>query len=103
MHADLTADHFLVEDGRITGLVDLADAFVGPWTYELAAPACFTVIGDPDAQRALLAGMGRSPSPELGHAVRAWAVLHRYGHVARMMKAAGHDDLDAWLAAVWSA
>lgn len=103
MHADLTADHFLVEDGRISGLVDFADAFVGPSTYELAAPACFTVFGDPDAQRALLAGMGRTPSPELGRAVRAWAVLHRYGHLARMMARAGFTDLDRWLDAVWSA
>jgi hygromycin-B 7''-O-kinase len=103
LHADLTGDHFLVEEGRVTGLIDFADAFVGPWTYELAAPACFTVFGDPEAQRALLAGMGRRPTPELGRAVRAWAVLHRYGHVARMAARRGHATLAPWLDAVWSA
>jgi hygromycin-B 7''-O-kinase len=103
MHADLTSDHFLVEDGRITGLIDFADAFVGPWVYELAAPACFTVTGDPDAQRALLGGMGRAPSPDLGLAVQAWAVLHRYAHLAAMMTRSGHTTLEPWLGAVWSA
>lgn len=103
LHADLTADHFLVEGERITGLIDFADAFVGPWTYELAAPASFTVTGDPDAQRALLDGMGRAPGPELTRAVRAWALLHRYAHVAARMRDTGHTALDAWLEEVWSA
>lgn len=100
LHADLTSDHFLVVGGRISGLIDFADAFVGPWTYELAAPACFTVRGDRDAQRALLSGMGR-PDTSMGPVVRAWAVLHRYAHVATMMQRSGHTDLEDWLQTVW--
>jgi hypothetical protein len=33
MRADLTADNILVQDGRLAGFIDLADAFVAPvWT-----------------------------------------------------------------------
>jgi len=101
LHADLTDDHVLVTDGAITGLIDFADAFVGPWTYELAAPACFLTRGDDAARDALLAGRGVEPGAEVARAVRAWAVLHRYAHVAIMMERAGHATLATWLHDVW--
>ena len=101
LHADLTDDHFLVEGTRVTGVIDFADAFVGPWTYELAAPACFVTRGDVRAQAALLEGYGVAPSRDLCRAIRAWAVLHRYGHVAIMMRRSGIASFGDWLDAVW--
>ena len=65
LHADLTADNILVHQGRLAGFIDFADAFVGPWTYELAATSCFVTQGDRRSQRALLAGRGVPATPEL--------------------------------------
>jgi hygromycin-B 7''-O-kinase len=96
LHADLTADHFLVQDGELSGILDFADAFVGPWVYELAAPAGFVTLDDPAAQQALLHGFGRSVEPR---AVRAWVVLHRYVHLATMVDG---QSLDKWLRRVWA-
>lgn len=101
LHADLTAGNILVHEGRLTGFVDFADAFVGPWTYELAATSCFVTQGDRRSQRALLAGRGVEPTPELLATLRCWAVLHRYGHVAIMMRDAGHSSLANWLDTLW--
>jgi hypothetical protein len=52
-------------------------------------------------KRALLAGRGAQASPELMATLRCWAVLHRYGHVAMMMRDAGHTSLAGWLDTLW--
>ena len=101
MHADLTADNILVHDGRLAGFIDFADAFVGPWTYELAATSCSVTQGDRRSQRALLLGRGVEATPELLVTLRCWAVLHRYGHVAIMMRRARHASLWGWLDTLW--
>jgi hygromycin-B 7''-O-kinase len=100
LHADLTGDHFLVQDGRITGIIDFADAFVGPWTYEFAAPGTIT-RGSRAAQRALFEGTGREPTGKLGWSLVAWTVLHRYAHLAYLLRDHGYQDLEAWLSTVW--
>lgn len=97
LHADLTDDNVLVSGDRVTGLIDFADAFVGPWTYELAAPACFVTRGSPAHRDAMFRGRGLEPTPELIATTRAWAILHRYAHVARMMNDAGVATLPAFL------
>jgi hygromycin-B 7''-O-kinase len=102
LHADLTGDHFLVRGGRIVALIDFADAFVGPWTYELAAPACFMTRGDEAAERAMLEGRGVEATPELLRSLRVWCVLHRYADVAIMMRDAKAATLEQWLDAFWA-
>jgi len=97
LHADLTADNVLVSGDRVTGIIDFADAFVGPWTYELAAPACFVTRDHPAHRDAMVRGRGVEPTPELMATIRAWAILHRYGHIARMMEHAGVRTLPAFL------
>ena len=97
LHADLTDDNVLVDGDRVTGIIDFADAFVGPWTYEFAAPACFVTRGRPALRDAMLRGRGVEPTPELIATIRAWVILHRYGHVARMMQDAGATTLPAFL------
>lgn len=97
LHADLTDDNVLVSGDRVTGIIDFADAFVGPWTYELAAPACFVTRGHPAHRDAMVRGRGVEPTPQLMATIRAWAILHRYGHVARMMERAGVRTLTAFL------
>ena len=97
LHADLTDDNVLVSGDRVTGIIDFADAFVGPWTYELAAPACFVTRGHPDHRNAMLRGRGVAPTPELIVTTRAWAILHRYSHIARMMQDTGATTLRGFL------
>lgn len=97
LHADLTDDNVLVDGDRITGIIDFADAFVGPWTYELAASACYVTRGNAVHRDAMLRGRGCEPTTEVIAAIRAWAVLHRYGHVARMMQDAGVSTLAEFL------
>jgi hygromycin-B 7''-O-kinase len=97
LHADLTDDNVLVSGDRVAGIIDFADAFVGPATYELAAPACFVTRGSPEHRDAMIRGRGFDPTPEMISTTRAWAILHRYGHVARMMQAAGVTTLPAFL------
>ena len=97
LHADLTDDNVLVEGERITGIIDFADAFVGPATYELAAPACFVTRGNAAHRDALLRGRGFEPTPDLTDTVKAWAVLHRFGHLVRMMRDAGAETLPDFL------
>jgi hygromycin-B 7''-O-kinase len=97
LHADLTDDNVLVSGGRITGVIDFADAFVGPATYEFAAPACFVTRGSPDHRDAMIRGRGFDPTADMIRVTRAWAILHRYGHVARMMEEAGVTTLPAFL------
>lgn len=102
LHADLTSDHFLVRDGRIIGLIDFADAFVGPWTYEFAAPAAYLTRGLEDCERAMLSGYGVELTPDLARSLRSWIVLHRYSHIAIMMREAGAASLRDWLAPFWA-
>lgn len=97
LHADLTDDNVLVSGDRVTGIIDFADAFVGPWTYELAAPACFVTRGSSAHRDSMFRGRGLEPTPELIATTRAWAILHRYSHVARMMQDAGVATLPAFL------
>ena len=97
LHADLTDDNVLVSGDRVTGIIDFADAFVGPWTYELAAPACFVTRGSSAHRDSMIRGRGLEPTPELIATTRAWAILHRYCHVARMMRDAGAPTLRAFL------
>lgn len=97
LHADLTDDNVLVSGDRVTGIIDFADAFVGPWTYELAAPACFVTRGSSAHRDSMFRGRGLEPTPELIATTRAWAILHRYSHVARMMQEAGVATLPAFI------
>jgi aminoglycoside phosphotransferase (APT) family kinase protein len=70
LHADLTGDNVLVGGDRVTGIIDFADAFVGPLTYELAAPACFVTRGSPAHRDSMLRGRGLEPTPELNATIR---------------------------------
>jgi hygromycin-B 7''-O-kinase len=97
LHADLTDDNVLVSGDRVTGIIDFADAFVGPSTYELAAPACFVTRGSPAHRDSMFRGRGLEPTPALIATTRAWAILHRFCHVARMMREAGVATLAAFL------
>ena len=97
LHADLTDDNVHVSGDRYTAIIDFADAFVGPWTYELAAPACFVTRGSSAHRDSMLRGRGFEPTQELIATIRAWSILHRYSHVARMMQAAGVVTLPAFL------
>ena len=40
-HGDFGPDHILVHEGRISGIIDAGEAFVGPAEYDLAYLACY--------------------------------------------------------------
>jgi hypothetical protein len=53
--------------------------------------------GSPKHRDAMIRGRGFDPMPEMISTIRTWAILHRYGHVARMMQSAGVSTLPAFL------
>jgi hygromycin-B 7''-O-kinase len=93
----LTPEHVLVageEDPRIVGLIDFADALVGPAEYELTAPVVHLFHGDREALHSFLDGFGWSPDrrgPDQACRLLAWWILHRFANLPRLVPA----DLDA--------
>jgi hygromycin-B 7''-O-kinase len=110
LHADLTDDHFFVQEreGRwqLTGLIDFGDAMVGDPLYEFAAPAMFLSQRRPEVQRAMLRGYGLRDTPGTADRIRAWTILHRFGLVengVRFGPEPAPATFDALLRSLWSA
>ena len=84
IHADLTDNNVLVDevDGRwrVTGLLDFADARVGPRAYEMIAPGFFLTRGDPALTRALLAGSDCHADD-----LTVWSMLHLFNDPRRLV------------------
>jgi hygromycin-B 7''-O-kinase len=81
LHADLTSDHFLVNEDNVTGVIDLADCQVGHPDYELLAPASFIFKGQKNFLRHFLIHCGFRPeqlNSSFSHKLMAWTLLHRY-------------------------
>ncbi len=94
LHTELLDQHVLVEErgGRLelSGLIDFADARLGPAEYEFAAPVEFVLRGEPGLLRAYLEAYGEPPStlgPDRPARMLAWALSHRYGNLPRMLDA----------------
>lgn len=91
LHADVTPDHVLIsgdEDPRIVGMIDFADAFVGPREYDFAAPAVHLFRGRADLLGALLDGYGWDTDlrGEAGsRRFLAWWLLHRFANLPRLV------------------
>ena len=79
LHCDLTYDHFLVMDGKISGIIDMADCQWGHAEYELAAPCVFVLKGDRDGLRLFLQECGYTHLDQrFSEKLLAWCLLHRY-------------------------
>jgi Ser/Thr protein kinase RdoA (MazF antagonist) len=44
IHADFNLSNLLVENGRITGIIDFGDAIVAPRVYDVAVTACYLAL-----------------------------------------------------------
>ena len=78
--------------GRVVpcALIDFADGRLGPPEYEFAAPVEFVLRGEPGLLRALLTAYGDDPAalgPARSERMLAWALCHRFGSLARMLRA----------------
>lgn len=82
LHSDLTEDHLLIaeSDGNwsITGLIDWADAEVGPRAYDWVALWFSVCRRDPALFRAFLRGYGAPLEGDV-HQLTAMTFLHRFG------------------------
>jgi len=79
-HGDLVAQHVFVEDGRVTGIIDWADAIVTDRHYELAQVFRDTFDCDEELFRVFLDASGWPIEPDfpvrtLGHALRRQAMM----------------------------
>lgn len=81
LHADLTSDHFLVTEDKVSGVIDFADCQVGHPDYELLAPAGFIFKGQKTWLRHFLMNCGfesHKLDASFSHKLMAWTLLHRY-------------------------
>jgi hygromycin-B 7''-O-kinase len=88
LHTELGPGHlYLLERaGRweLEGLIDFADAMVGPPEYDFAAVGLFITRGDPRRLRAFLLAYGYTPgelTPALRERLMAYTLLHRYSNL----------------------
>lgn len=95
LHADLTDHNLLVieQDGRwsLSGVLDFADATIGPREYELMAACIGGMDAEPDLQRPLLLAAGFEPEdlgPELRRRAFLYTLLHRFTHLPGLMRRA---------------
>ena len=91
LHADLTDDNALCdEEGRLTGLIDFADARWGPRGYEVAAPIILLTKDDFALGRRFCDAL---PGPRLqGEDIVMFCLLHQFSPVGRF-PAGGLDEL----------
>jgi len=82
LHSDLTEDHLLIAESHgnwsITGLIDWADAEVGPRAYDWVALWFSICRRDPALFRAFLRGYGAPPEANVRQ-LAAMTFLHRFG------------------------
>lgn len=85
LHTELGPGHLLVQEGRLTGLIDFAEAREGPPEYDMAAVGLFITRGDAAAFAAFLDGYGvpesRRGRPLMRRLMRH-TLLHEYGHLS---------------------
>lgn len=86
LHTELGPSHVLVEEGRITGLIDFGDTMVGDPEYDLAPVGLFVTRGDRAAFRAFCLAYGfvedTLADPQRPARLLRHALLHRYGTLA---------------------
>lgn len=93
LHTEIMREHLLLDDGKLSGLLDFEPAMVGAPEYDLPAIGVFVTGGEPGLMRALRAAYGASPAPELalGH-----ALVHRYSHLKWYLERIPAPDLQTF-------
>jgi hygromycin-B 7''-O-kinase len=86
LHTEIGPSHVLVDDHRITGLIDFGDARVGDPEYDLAPVGMFVTRGDAAAFRAFCVAYGLDAEhladPDRPARLLRHALLHRYATLA---------------------
>ncbi|WP_437965691.1 aminoglycoside 3'-phosphotransferase/choline kinase family protein [Sorangium sp. So ce260] len=80
---------------RLTGMIDFADACLGPPEYDLLGPCLFLAAGDADLLRAFLGAYGYrliDLSPTLSRKLMALALLHRYSNLRYQVRIEGWES-----------
>ena len=90
LHADLTYDHFLIDESgkRIVGIIDFADSMVGHPEYDLIAFFCYLLKGHKVAQRSFYSAWGDHVNPTR---LLMWIALHRFSDLNRYFGAGAFD------------
>lgn len=92
VHADITADHVFVAEGRLEGIIDWGDAMVADRSYELAATAMDALGGNRQRLRRFLDGYGWRRDDTFPHRALQGLLEFQFNIVDRMRE---HVDLDA--------
>lgn len=99
LHTELYDQHLLIAErgGRpeLSGLIDFADGRVGHPGYEIPALVEFVFRGERPLLRELLLGAGWAESgldERLSLELGAWSLLHQFGHLPRLRRAAGEPE-----------
>ncbi len=96
---EYTPENLLVTpmDGtwRVTGMIDFADACLGPPEVDLLGPCLFLAAGSADLQRAFLGACGyriTDLGPALSRKLMALALLHRYSNLRYQLRIQGWES-----------
>jgi hygromycin-B 7''-O-kinase len=79
----------------LTGMIDFADACLGPREYDLLGPCLFLAAGSADLLRALLRSYGYEDAdmtPALSRKLMALALLHRYSNLRFQIRIDGWES-----------
>ncbi|KYF94114.1 hypothetical protein BE20_56260 [Sorangium cellulosum] len=82
---------------RVTGMIDFADACLGPAEYDLLGPCLFLAAGSAELQRAFLVACGTGIAdadltPALSRKLMALALLHRYSNLGYQIRIEGWES-----------
>jgi len=97
VHADLTAEHAFVENGRLTGIIDWGDAMVTDRHYELGALHVDMFRCDKALLRAFLQAYGWPAGADFPHRALSLALYHRFDvfePIGTLRQLRGVDTLD---------
>jgi hygromycin-B 7''-O-kinase len=93
LHTEVMSQHLLVSESadgwRLSGLIDFEPAMRGDREYEFAAIGVFVAEGDARFLTRTLTAYGYAREelgPELRRRLLAWAILHRYSHLASWLR-----------------
>ncbi|WP_437956004.1 phosphotransferase [Sorangium sp. So ce119] len=96
---EYTPENLLVtrtgERWSVTGMLDFADACLGPREYDQLGPCLFLAAGNADLQRAFLCSYGyplTDLTPSLSHKLMALSLLHRYSNLRFQLRMAGWES-----------
>ena len=92
LHADLTADHFLLarrEDGSwfVSGIIDFCDARIGHPFYDFIAVIADYTLGEPELSCQLLEAYGLERSSEVEEGLLSFCLLHEFGRLQDFLDA----------------